>query len=695
VAKLGEQHRAPGSLRFISDGCSGSGTGGGGYEDSQAIRHAYSPINVSATDIAPAPHAFERYERIASRFDAVAAERAMEPPFAKSVHAQNQQLPQIQYVDHCVGRDILRNSTSHVSPAEQHQVPISRLLSAPGDCGLHASSDDRHGGICNSPEKPNGESKFKGKPFVRGENANIRYFGRSNVSSLLTQFDGLRCFIREVAPLNLGLPQSREGFEAWREQVQEQEESFELPCLPNLLESVPPSPEADDLVRAYMKMFESTHRILHIPSFWREYGEFWRDTSKASSTFIAQLLLIMACGMLLHHNSEGEASTPRPTNEQVLHRRAAVRWVHTVERWLCHRQKPDIALVRIHCLLVIAKRVNSIELHALWVSVGTLVRLAMTMGLHRDPDSLRNVSVFHAEMRRRLWATILEFDLQTAMERGMPIREGNYYDCRPPLNLNDWDIMESTGVPPVPTRGAFTETSFQVVLSHSLPVRMEVARLVNNLDAEPPYEEILRLDKKVMQCLQDIPHHLKIETNSKVQIEAGMSPPKQLLDLYLRRFLLLLHAPFAAQGNDPRYSYSRHMCLENATTLLSHSKQFQDTAILRALSFKDEHLQAALSICLGLYINNPNAGKTLPHVQSQRELLTSIPPRTSINYRHVAPLPRFFIRAGGRCAPDTRDAYQAPGTDGSQGIPLPCDGPVVRQSQGIARAIGEIHETGC
>jgi len=605
-------------------GGAGVGTGGGigggtgRYEDSQPIRHAYSPVSGAATEIAPLPHMFERYDRIAPQFDAVATERTTESQFVKPVHVQNQQLPQIHYVDHSMDRNILRNGVGHANPVEQHQVPISRLLSAPGDCGTHSfTPDDRHSGLCRDLDKYTEESKFMGKPFVRGKNAKIRYFGKSHMSSLMSQFDGLRCFMREAAPLNPTLPQFRRDMGAWKENIREQEEMDEFPCLPNLLESVPPSSEADELVRVYMRMFESTHRIVHIPSFWKEYREFWMDKPKASPAFVAQLLLIMACGMLLHHNSGGTLSS---TNEHAVHRQRAVQWVHAVERWLCHRQRHDINLIRIHCLLIIAKRVNSIELHALWVSVGTLVRLAMTMGLHRDPDSLWKVSVFHAEMRRRLWATILELDLQAAMERGMPVREGSYYDCRPPLNINDWDIMESSEVLPNMRTSGCTETSFQVVMLRSLPIRTEVARLVNSLDAEPPYEEILRLDKEVTQCLQDIPHNLKIETMSKVHIEAGLPLPKQLIDLYLRRFLLLLHVPFAARRKDPRYNYSRHVCLENATMLLSHSKQFQDTTVLRALYFKDEHMQAALAICLDLYANKPNAGKTSPDGEHGRSV---------------------------------------------------------------------------
>lgn len=494
-----------------------------------------------------------------------------------------------------------------MSATEQHQVPISRLLSAPGEpCPRSNSTDDRRHTSC--PMKSKGGPR-QDLPFVRGKNAKIRYFGKSHLSSILTQFDDLRCFIKEATPLNPAFPQFGKDIKSWKERIVEQLESEEYSCQPNLtlLGHVPASSEeVDELVRIYMKMFEATHRIFHIPSFWQEYREFWRDKSKASVDFVAQLLLVMASASLFRQNLPPDSV---PTEETVARRQAAVRWIHAVEIWLCHWHKRDLTLIRIHCLLIIAKRVNCMDV---WASAGLVVRLAMTMGLHRDPDKLPNVSVFHAEMRRRLWATILELDLQASMERGMPIREGNYYDTRPPLNINDWDVMESTEVAPVARPENWTETSFQVAMLKSLPVRLEVARLVNSLESEQPYEEILRLDKELVQCLQDIPHNLKIETTSKVHIDAGLSLPKQLLDLHIRRFLLLLHSPYAAQSaKDPRYNYSRHVCLENSTIMLSHYREFSDFTDLRALCLKDEHVHAALSICLETYISKPNAGLAL------------------------------------------------------------------------------------
>lgn len=38
----------------------------------------------------------------------------------------------------------------------------------------------------------------------------------------------------------------------------------------------------------------------------------------------------------------------------------------------------------------------------IWVSVGTLLRMAMQMGLHHDPRHFPHMTILQADMRRRL-----------------------------------------------------------------------------------------------------------------------------------------------------------------------------------------------------------------------------------------------------------------------------------------------------
>lgn len=43
----------------------------------------------------------------------------------------------------------------------------------------------------------------------------------------------------------------------------------------NFQHSIPPNDIADELVGHYFRTHESTHRILHIPSFQKEYAHYW------------------------------------------------------------------------------------------------------------------------------------------------------------------------------------------------------------------------------------------------------------------------------------------------------------------------------------------------------------------------------------------------------------------------------------
>jgi hypothetical protein len=117
------------------------------------------------------------------------------------------------------------------------------------------------------------------------------------------------------------------------------------------------------------------------------------------------------------------------------------------------------------------------------------------MGLHRDPKYFPNMSVLQAEIRRGLWATIIELNVQFSVEAGMrPLICSDDFDTAAPANINDEDIDENTSISPVskPTN-VFTQTSIQIILLSSLKTRIEILRVCNTLNTEPSYEEVLRL----------------------------------------------------------------------------------------------------------------------------------------------------------------------------------------------------------
>ncbi|QSS61141.1 hypothetical protein I7I51_03313 [Histoplasma capsulatum] len=282
---------------------------------------------------------------------------------------------------------------------------------------------------------------------------------------------------------------------------------------PDLKDLVPLRETADELVTGYLRTFESVYRILHVPTFQQEYLQFWNSPQSASQSFVVRLLLVMAIGTCFYQRP-GSSIAPRTM---------AAPWVYAAQAWLgapSEKSLVNIAAVQVHCLLLLARQNCAIDGDLAWISAGSLLRVAMYVGLHRDPQYLPKMPVFQAELRRRLWATILEILLQSSMDAGgSPLVSLDDYDCEPPSNINDQDMSpdESTAVPYVTER--FTNTSVQIALI---------------------------------------------------------------------KFLLALHHPFAVKAKtDPKYYFSRKICMDAALHILSpnnHTDNEEDDANVTANS---------------------------------------------------------------------------------------------------------------
>ena len=100
---------------------------------------------------------------------------------------------------------------------------------------------------------------------------------------------------------------------------------------------------------------------------------------------------------------------------------------------------------------------------SLWSLAGIAVRTGQRMGIHRDSIS-HNLSVFEAEIRRRVWWQIAFFDGRAAEVCGLGMNMKTLWDTKPPLNLNDSEMSpDMTELPPENERP--TEVMFLMLRS--------------------------------------------------------------------------------------------------------------------------------------------------------------------------------------------------------------------------------------
>lgn len=373
---------------------------------------------------------------------------------------------------------------------------------------------------------------------------------------------------------------------------------------------VPPRETSDKLIQGYIRTFESVLRIIHIPSFMKEYAEFWDNPKASRDLYVIKLLLVMAIGTCFYQE------TPNTDPSQASLRAAATQWIHTVEAWIStpyQKPKATLANLEIRCLLLVARQVTDIDGDSVWVSAGSLLRTAMQMGLHRDPSQLFQMSTLHAEHRRRLWATVVELLLQSSMDSGGPLLLSiDDFDCEPPSNVDDSQIDEQSNAPVVPEPDTkFTESSIQISLAKTFPVRIAIAKLINDFRSSESYSETLRLAGDLTAACQQHSSAIHFWRANSLSDDTPAKPSPfqtKLLSIFTTRFLLSLHLPYALKAKtNQTYYFSRQATLETSLSLLDppvpDPQGHNDyTALqLRGVSlFRDVPIHATVAVALEL-----------------------------------------------------------------------------------------------
>ncbi|KAJ5721010.1 uncharacterized protein N7483_008944 [Penicillium malachiteum] len=343
-----------------------------------------------------------------------------------------------------------------------------------------------------------------------GSGTRTRFFGRSHWALTMDMFPDLKAHLQKHHKVKKGLSgadsNNAQGVSRTKQRRLQRtyQTHAQMNSEPQGLESmIPARPITDELVQIYLSTFETTLRILHVPQFLAEYEEFWNSTDQPSSNdwsrdvFAAKLLGVLICATPL---VDTEISTDEDRSQ--VSNRAAKGWLQAVGSWvktITSYAKLDLDFIQVMCLLLVARQAIAYEGDLAWLAAGSLIREAMMIGLHRDPSNFKGISPFFAEIRRRLWFTIVELDLQAALDTGVPATiSDDEFDCVPPSNLNDEEFSIESSIPPAAKLSTvLTRTSFQISLAQTLSVRIKVVKIINLIGLTSTYQDILDLSQVI------------------------------------------------------------------------------------------------------------------------------------------------------------------------------------------------------
>ncbi|EKV11590.1 C6 transcription factor, putative [Penicillium digitatum PHI26] len=497
----------------------------------------------------------------------------------------------------------------------------------------------------------------------RGKKNKTRYFGRSHYTTTISFFKDICTFMHRGHCRGEGKDKEYTDMkkfktELWSRETQDHQREFREQAY-KLEEIVPQRNVADHLLRLYLDTFEMTYRILHTPTFLRQYADYWANTQPVDMAFVAQLLAVMAAGSCFYVPPPGQ-------DDRDVFQKSAMKWIMAVQSYVsCTFVSPEIdfRMLQTQTLLLVARLGVASDGDVAWASAGSLIRSATTMGLHRDPTRFRKARPFYSELRRRLWATIVELDLKISLDRGVPPSvDLDECDCDPPSNWDDADLIpDMENNPALLSTALNTQNFYQSLLTKTLPLRYRIAKKINSLRFNLPYDDALLMGDELSRSMQCASSLFDDIAPSIAPGESGRHRFAQSLHLFImRKFLLALHRPFSLSvARLPKCSYSRKICLEESLGILSQMELPSPTddiiyPHITQLSngmFRDETFHAAITACVELSlqanemstsatsgIDGVNSSVLMSMIQSQQGVMMQAVERTADNFgRRIGP----------------------------------------------------------
>lgn len=459
--------------------------------------------------------------------------------------------------------------------------------------------------------------------FFRGKEFRTRYYGPHNASMAFSQLTGLSPFMKETAeewlkPLHVAArTKDKSGRKA-------ELQALYLRPAPELEALLPSKMETDILVSVYLDQFEQLHRIIHIPSFNREYAKFWSPGEVRPAAVTALVLSMMSVSSCMH---SGTASPPKFQGMVSCAHKTAEKWITTCEEWYGKQSQKHRRLIhyQIALLIYLAKRVNNIKKKRYWTHAGLLTREGISLGLHRDPEAMigakQNITLFNQEMRRRLWATIQEFDFQAAFDNGLPtIVSSLHMDAQPPRNIDDDEFDEdSTELPESKPATVYTATSFQHLCRQSLKLRLDLGKLLAGSPDNLDYEEVIRYTNEITQEIDALPSW---DTSASMDADGAPKPllAYTLLHVQLRQYIMPLHQPFLRMRKiNSKYQFSEVMFYNAARDMVLLHDKLTEFGV-RTLNFlREDALTLALNLT-SVTMLQPRGSTNMIMVNSQHTL---------------------------------------------------------------------------
>jgi hypothetical protein len=335
-------------------------------------------------------------------------------------------------------------------------------------------------------------------------------------------------------------------------------------------------------VEAYFRVYNPCLPILD-PSSFISKMESGHDT-QVDPSWLAQYFVVLGLGSYALARDEVASSEYFYASEACLAKTS-------------YMFRPTVMHISTLCLMVLAKSVAYATCWALdtsWNVMGLVVRLSMTMVLHKDwmPGYVEPMIAHERKLRRHLWVVVVYLDIQMSLITGQQS-----------LLPQDALLISTELCDP-----SMLEDCFDSVVPQSFPIICHFLARINSQIDQITYEEAIQYDLELRQLMRqtsDLPgnEHLRLT-----------------LDVFFRRALSVLHGHYALAHNAaviyPVSYWSSFDCnlamMRHHQSLSSSSSEQSSDLGLVAQPYMLDFFAAALTTCVHLLSTSPPTDILLP-----------------------------------------------------------------------------------
>lgn len=383
------------------------------------------------------------------------------------------------------------------------------------------------------------------------------------------------------------------------------------PSIPttDLLRMLPPDAVCEYLVSRYFAHLCPLFRVLHGPTFQKQYSAFLQDRQQVDLSWLA--LLFAICSLTVKTIPDPDPALieiwqdnqplPRDISSFAQRYRDAALMCLAQDQFLVRHN-----LNTLEALLVIIHTISDSEGAEFgWALLGNALHIAIALRCHTnvvEPNCIKR------ERRRRCWAgVVILHTYQALLFRDTDLSFLCNMKAPMPADANDNDIREDTILtqpdPRIPGAGP-TQMSlmrFKIRLFH---LSTDICNHIASPDRLKE-EALARFDSRILEEQQEWDSLYLVDGTRSILDTAGYAH-WCILQTYAHQLYLLLHRPFHNSRSGHFRIESREKCVKSSMALMDIHRQFYELPLLKAyrwlvhgtISCNALHGAVALTSCL-------------------------------------------------------------------------------------------------